>query len=61
MLGGTLWVESEFGYGSTFVLSIPVTAPTTTSDTQVDRVVEPSVKGATLCTHLISSGYNKKN
>jgi len=45
MLGGTLWVESEFGYGSTFVLSIPVTAQTTTSDTQIDRVVEPSLKG----------------
>jgi len=45
MLGGTLWVESEFGYGSTFVLSIPVTAQTTTSDTQIDSVVEPSLKG----------------
>ena len=43
MLGGTLWVESEFGHGSTFVLSIPVTAQTT--DTQVDSVVEPSLKG----------------
>ncbi len=33
MLGGTIWVESEFGYGSTFVLSLPVTAETITSDT----------------------------
>jgi len=24
MMGGTIWVESEFGYGSTFILSLPV-------------------------------------
>jgi signal transduction histidine kinase/DNA-binding NarL/FixJ family response regulator len=36
MLGGTLCVESEFGHGSTFVLSLPVTAQTTTSDTQAE-------------------------
>ena len=35
MLGGTLWVESEFGHGSTFVLSIPVTLKTVTSDVKV--------------------------
>jgi signal transduction histidine kinase/DNA-binding response OmpR family regulator len=38
MVGGTLWAESEFGHGSTFVLSLPVTAQTTTSDTQVESV-----------------------
>lgn len=32
LLGGTLWVESEFGQGSTFVLSLPIIAQTTTSD-----------------------------
>jgi len=26
MVGGTLWVESQFGHGSTFVLSLPVSA-----------------------------------
>ncbi|MCK5720891.1 MAG: response regulator [Thiomargarita sp.] len=24
MMGGTIWLESEFGYGSTFMLSIPI-------------------------------------
>jgi len=35
MLGGTLRVESEFGQGSTFVLSIPITLKTVTSDVKV--------------------------
>lgn len=26
MVGGTLWIESQFGHGSTFVLSVPVSA-----------------------------------
>ncbi|MBE9563490.1 MAG: hybrid sensor histidine kinase/response regulator, partial [Proteobacteria bacterium] len=30
MVGGKLWVESEFGYGSTFILSLPDKAQTTT-------------------------------
>jgi len=44
MLGGTLWVESEFGHGSTFVLSLPVKAQVTTSDTQIEET-ETSLKG----------------
>ncbi|EDN66411.1 sensory histidine kinase [Beggiatoa sp. PS] len=32
MVGGRLWVESEFGHGSTFVLSLPVTVQTITSN-----------------------------
>ncbi len=44
MLGGTIWVESEFGYGSTFVLSLPVKAQVTTSEAQV-KEVETSLKG----------------
>ena len=42
MLGGTLWLESEFGHGSTFVLSLPVTAPT--SDSIVENETETSLK-----------------
>ena len=45
MLGGTIWVESEFGYGSTFVLSLPVIAQITTSDTQqVEGETKTSLK-----------------
>ena len=44
MLSGTLWVESEFGHGSTFVLSLPVKAQITTSDIQVEEA-ETSLKG----------------
>ena len=44
MLSGTLWVESEFGHGSTFVLSLPVKAQVTTSDIQVEAA-ETSLKG----------------
>lgn len=44
MVGGTLWVESEFGYGSTFVLSLPITVQTTTSDTQLESETETSLK-----------------
>jgi signal transduction histidine kinase/DNA-binding response OmpR family regulator len=40
MVGGALWVESEFGHGSTFVLSLPVTAQTTTSDTSIESEIE---------------------
>jgi signal transduction histidine kinase/DNA-binding response OmpR family regulator len=39
MLGGTIWVESKFGYGSTFVLSLPVQTQIT-SDTK--NKAEPS-------------------
>ncbi|MEK8020054.1 MAG: response regulator [Candidatus Parabeggiatoa sp.] len=44
MLSGTLWVESEFGHGSTFVLSLPIKAQVTTSDIQVEEA-ETSLKG----------------
>jgi signal transduction histidine kinase/DNA-binding response OmpR family regulator len=45
MFGGKLWVESEFGYGSTFVLSLPVNTQVITSDTQVEEEAETSLKG----------------
>jgi signal transduction histidine kinase len=32
MVGGTVWVESEFGYGSTFMLSLPVQAKATPTE-----------------------------
>lgn len=32
MVGGTLWVESQFGHGSTFVLSLPVSATVPAAD-----------------------------
>ncbi len=38
MVGGTLWVESEFGYGSTFVLSLPITAKT--PEIQVETILK---------------------
>jgi len=44
LVGGRLWAESKFGHGSTFVLSLPVTAQTTTSDTQVPSETEISLK-----------------
>jgi signal transduction histidine kinase/DNA-binding response OmpR family regulator len=40
MIGGTIWAESEFGYGSTFVLSLPVQAKIT-PDTQIETEAEP--------------------
>jgi signal transduction histidine kinase/DNA-binding response OmpR family regulator len=45
MLGGTLWVESKFGHGSTFVFSLPVKPQvTTTLDSQIEET-ETSLKG----------------
>ena len=32
MMGGTVWVESEFGHGSTFMLSLPVQAKATPTE-----------------------------
>jgi len=42
MVGGTLWADSEFGHGTTFVLSLPITAQITTSNTQSET--ETSLK-----------------
>ncbi len=39
IIGGTIWAESEFGYGSTFVLSLPVHAKIT-PDTQLESEAE---------------------
>ncbi len=33
MMGGTIWAESEFGHGSTFILSLPVQAQSIMSET----------------------------
>jgi signal transduction histidine kinase/CheY-like chemotaxis protein len=45
MVGGTLWVESQFGYGSTFVLSLPVQSQITL-DTPLESEAEPeTLKG----------------
>jgi len=43
MMGGTIWAESEFGHGSTFVLSLPVQAQSIVSDT-IWEVQEPEVQ-----------------
>jgi signal transduction histidine kinase/DNA-binding response OmpR family regulator len=37
MLGGTIWVESEFGYGSTFVMSLPVEAQVSPLETDSSK------------------------
>jgi signal transduction histidine kinase/DNA-binding response OmpR family regulator len=44
MLGGTIWADSEFGFGSTFVLSLPVQTQITQKG-QLENKVEPSIKG----------------
>jgi signal transduction histidine kinase/DNA-binding response OmpR family regulator len=43
MVGGTLWVESQFGHGSTFVLSLPVQAPPVVSES-TSEVEEPEIQ-----------------
>ncbi|MDM8557371.1 response regulator [Candidatus Parabeggiatoa sp. HSG14] len=38
MVGGTIWLESEFGYGSTFVLSLPAqTKPVASETTTIEK------------------------
>ena len=39
MMGGTIWVESEFGHGSAFMVSLPLQAKTT-SDTKLESESE---------------------
>jgi len=41
MVGGTIWAESEFGYGSTFVLSLPIQAKPIVSSLKVE---EPEIQ-----------------
>jgi signal transduction histidine kinase/CheY-like chemotaxis protein len=41
MIGGTIWVESEFGYGSTFLLSLPRQAQQTVKKV---KIKEPEIQ-----------------
>jgi signal transduction histidine kinase/CheY-like chemotaxis protein len=43
MIGGRIWVESEFGYGSTFVLSLPKQAQQKISESALE-VEEPEIQ-----------------
>ncbi|MDM8559089.1 response regulator [Candidatus Parabeggiatoa sp. HSG14] len=41
MMGGTIWVESEFGHGSIFMLSLPSQTKTISSDKKIDKQKTP--------------------
>jgi signal transduction histidine kinase/CheY-like chemotaxis protein len=45
MIGGTIWAESEFGVGTTFVLSLPVQAEPITQEIKGEDVEEEVLKG----------------
>jgi len=45
MVGGTIWVESEFGHGSTFMLSLPVQAKATPTE-KLEHSSEPDSSSA---------------
>jgi CheY-like chemotaxis protein len=47
MMGGTIWVESEFGIGSSFMISLPVQAKTTL-DTKKESEPPPKKNGIIL-------------
>ena len=47
MMGGTIWVESDFGIGSSFMLSLPVEAKTTL-DTKKESEPPPKKNGIIL-------------